>query len=152
MSKAAIRAEARALLRALPPAERAAAETEIARRVWDVPEVAAARTLLLYASLPEEVGTDEIAAEARRRGIALVYPRCLAPELRNLRFPHNVHRVPDYMGSGQEEKQQAGTEQDALHDPEHVGRHRALGIGEHRNEQTDDHREMILHPVTEFVQ
>ena len=77
MSKAAIRAEARALLRALPPAERAAAETEIARRVWDVPEVAAARTLLLYASLPEEVGTDEIAAEARRRGIAIVYPRCL---------------------------------------------------------------------------
>lgn len=77
MSKAAIRAEARAFLRALPAAERAAAEAEIARRVWDVPEVAAARTLFLYASLPEEVGTDEIAAEARRRGIALVYPRCL---------------------------------------------------------------------------
>lgn len=77
MSKAAIRAEARAFLRALPPAERAAAEAEIARRVWDVPQVAAARTLLIYASLPEEVGTDEIAAEARRRGITLVYPRCL---------------------------------------------------------------------------
>lgn len=77
MSKAAIRAEARAFLRALPPAERAAAEAEIARRVWDVAEVAAARTLLLYASLPEEVGTDAIAAEARRRGITLLYPRCL---------------------------------------------------------------------------
>lgn len=77
MSKAAIRAEARAFLRALPPAERAAAEAKIARRVWDVPQVAGARTLLLYASLPEEVGTDAIAAEARRRGITLVYPRCL---------------------------------------------------------------------------
>lgn len=77
MSKAAIRAEARAFLRALSPAERAAAEAEIARRVWEVPEVAGARTLLLYASLPEEVGTDAIADEARRRGIALVYPRCL---------------------------------------------------------------------------
>jgi len=37
---------------------------------------------------------------------SVVYPRCLAPELRNLRFPANVHRVPDYMGTGQEEKQE----------------------------------------------
>ncbi len=35
---------------------------------------------------------------------SVVYPRCLAPELRRLRFPHNVHRVADYMGAGQEEK------------------------------------------------
>ncbi|HEX2081109.1 MAG TPA: 5-formyltetrahydrofolate cyclo-ligase [Longimicrobium sp.] len=77
MSKDALRAEARAFLRALPPAERAAAEARIARRVWEVPEIAGARTLLVYASLPEEVGTDGIAAEARRRGITLVYPRCL---------------------------------------------------------------------------
>ena len=37
---------------------------------------------------------------------SVVYPRCLAPELRGFRFPHNVHRVPDYMGAGQEEKLQ----------------------------------------------
>jgi acetyl/propionyl-CoA carboxylase alpha subunit len=35
---------------------------------------------------------------------SVVYPRCLAPELRDLAFPGNVHRVADYMGSGQEEK------------------------------------------------
>ncbi len=35
---------------------------------------------------------------------SVVYPRCLAPELRDLRFPANVHRVPDYMGVGQAEK------------------------------------------------
>ncbi len=35
---------------------------------------------------------------------SVVYPRCLAPELRNFRFPRNVHRVQDYMGVGQEEK------------------------------------------------
>jgi 5-formyltetrahydrofolate cyclo-ligase len=69
--------EARAFPRALPPAERAAAGARIHRSVWEVPEIAAARTLLIYASLPEEVGTDGIAAEERRRGIALVYPRCL---------------------------------------------------------------------------
>jgi biotin carboxylase len=35
---------------------------------------------------------------------SIVYPKCLAPELRGFRFPHNIHRVPDYMGSGQAEK------------------------------------------------
>ena len=36
---------------------------------------------------------------------SVVYPRCLAPELRAFRFPQNVHRVPDYTGAGQEQKQ-----------------------------------------------
>ncbi len=36
---------------------------------------------------------------------SVVYPRCLAPELRSFRFPQNVHRVQDYMGAGQEAKQ-----------------------------------------------
>ena len=36
---------------------------------------------------------------------SIVYPQCLAPELRDFRFPQNIHRVPDYMGSGQGEKQ-----------------------------------------------
>ena len=35
---------------------------------------------------------------------SVTYARCLAPELRSLRFPGNVHRVADYMGVGQEEK------------------------------------------------
>jgi acetyl/propionyl-CoA carboxylase alpha subunit len=35
---------------------------------------------------------------------SIVYPRCLAPELRDLDFPSNVHRVADYMGVGQQEK------------------------------------------------
>ena len=38
---------------------------------------------------------------------SVIYPRCLAPELRDFRFPENVHRVPDYMGVGQQEKQQS---------------------------------------------
>src|SRR5262245_26839355 len=35
---------------------------------------------------------------------SIVYAKCLAPELRNFKFPENVHRIPEYMGSGQEEK------------------------------------------------
>jgi 5-formyltetrahydrofolate cyclo-ligase len=87
-TKPAIRAEARRLLRALPADERAAANAEIARRVWTVAEVAAARTLLLFADLPEEVSTDAIAAEALRRGVALAYPR-IQPETREM----TLHRV-----------------------------------------------------------
>ncbi len=36
---------------------------------------------------------------------SIVYPRCLAPELRSFRFPNNVHRVADYTAAGQEQKQ-----------------------------------------------
>ncbi|TGK08737.1 biotin carboxylase [Leptospira fletcheri] len=35
---------------------------------------------------------------------SVVYPMSLAPELRGFRFPSNIHRVPDYMGAGAEEK------------------------------------------------
>lgn len=88
MSKDALRAHARATLRGMPAEVRAAAEAEIARRVWTVPEIAGARTLLLYASLPEEVATDAIAEEARRRGIVPVYPLTLADRTMTL------HAVP----------------------------------------------------------
>jgi 5-formyltetrahydrofolate cyclo-ligase len=98
--KDAARREARARLRALSADERARASGEIARRVWMVPQVAAARTLLLFASLPGEVETDAIAAEAARRGITVTYPRCL-PETRELAL-HAVteagHLVPGAYG------------------------------------------------------
>ena len=35
---------------------------------------------------------------------SIVYPRCIAPEVRSFRFSRNIHRVTDYMGVGQEEK------------------------------------------------
>lgn len=35
---------------------------------------------------------------------SIVYPKALAPELRDFDFPKNIHRVPDYMGSGKDEK------------------------------------------------
>lgn len=73
--KPEIRAEARRRLRSLSMEERALAEAEVTRLVWTVPEVAAARTLMLFADLPEEVSTDAIAAQALHAGIALVYPR-----------------------------------------------------------------------------
>jgi 5-formyltetrahydrofolate cyclo-ligase len=93
VTKGELRARARAALAALSAGERAAAEAEIARRVWTVPEIAGARTLLLFASLPAEVHTDAIAAEARRRGIVVTYPRCL-PETWEMRL-HAVGAVDE---------------------------------------------------------
>jgi len=52
----------------------------------------------------DEIGVREYGMLLSEKD-SVVYPRCLAPELRGFRFPHNVHRVPDYMGAGQEEKQ-----------------------------------------------
>jgi acetyl/propionyl-CoA carboxylase alpha subunit len=51
----------------------------------------------------DEIGVREYGMLLSEKD-SVVYPRCLAPELRDLRFPNNVHRVADYMGVGQEEK------------------------------------------------
>jgi acetyl/propionyl-CoA carboxylase alpha subunit len=53
----------------------------------------------------EEIGVREYGMLLSEKD-SVVYPRCLAPELRGFRFPANVHRVRDYTGAGQEEKQE----------------------------------------------
>jgi acetyl/propionyl-CoA carboxylase alpha subunit len=51
----------------------------------------------------DEIGVREYGMLLSEKD-SIIYPRCIAPELRSTRFPKNVHRVPDYMGVGQEEK------------------------------------------------
>ena len=51
----------------------------------------------------DEIGVREYGMLLSEKD-SIVYPRCPAPELRALRWPENVHRVPDYMGAGQEER------------------------------------------------
>jgi len=53
----------------------------------------------------DEIGVREYGMLLSEKD-SVVYPRCLAPELRAFRFPANVHRVRDYTGAGQEEKQE----------------------------------------------
>jgi 5-formyltetrahydrofolate cyclo-ligase len=76
-SKEVLRAEARRKLRSLADDERRLWGSQIADRVWQLPQLADARNILIFASLPSEVPTAAIAAEAHRRGIQVVYPRCL---------------------------------------------------------------------------
>jgi len=87
VTKEEARRAARDRFPAIGSAARAEAEAAIARNVWLVPEIAAARTLLLYASLPDEVATDAIAREALRRGVTVTYPRCL-PDTFDLALHH----------------------------------------------------------------
>jgi 5-formyltetrahydrofolate cyclo-ligase len=75
--KSSLRAEARRRVARLSDAERELAGAAVAARVWTLPEFERAKVWLLYAALPGEVPTAPIAAEARRRAIELVYPRCL---------------------------------------------------------------------------
>ena len=53
----------------------------------------------------DEIGVREYGMLLSEKD-SVIYPRCLAPELRSFRFPANVHRVRDYTGAGQEEKQE----------------------------------------------
>jgi 5-formyltetrahydrofolate cyclo-ligase len=98
MTKAEARRAARSRLGALDAAERAAMSAVIADAVWQLPEIAAARTILLYASLPDEVESDGIAREAWRRGIVVTYPRCL-PVTRELAL-HHLRDLSELRGAG----------------------------------------------------
>lgn len=81
ISKQSARREARDRLLASTEREREQAGDSIAESIWRMPEVAAADRILLYASTEREVPTDSIAEEARRRGMQLIYPRCLPRSL-----------------------------------------------------------------------
>ena len=74
MTKAEQRRIARALRRALSPAERAANSAAICQRLLSLPEVRTARRILSYRALPDEV---DLHALETTPGVAIAYPRCL---------------------------------------------------------------------------
>jgi 5-formyltetrahydrofolate cyclo-ligase len=78
IGKDALRRAARERLRAVEPAARREEGRRIEELLWTIPEVAGAGTLLLFASLADEVDTAPVAAAARARGIDVAYPRVLA--------------------------------------------------------------------------
>jgi len=75
-SKDELRRILHARLAAMSIEERRAATSVIQGAVRSLPEVRGAGTVLGYASLPLEVGTDELLSEAWRRGRRVVLPRC----------------------------------------------------------------------------
>jgi 5-formyltetrahydrofolate cyclo-ligase len=97
MNKAEARRAARSVLRDLPESARQAAARSVERSVWGIPEIGGAHTILIYSALPGEVPTGGIADAARRRGIQVVYPRCLdAGEL----ALHSVRSADQLLSAG----------------------------------------------------
>jgi 5-formyltetrahydrofolate cyclo-ligase len=77
MNKEEARRVARSALVRIPEGAWQAAALAVEALIWAVPEISAARTVLIYSALPREVPTDAIAEAARQRDIQVVYPRCL---------------------------------------------------------------------------
>ena len=74
--KQAQRTSGKAARRALSPEQRAAANTALCARLWQLDAVQNAQTILLYAAFGGEAGLAGFAAEAARRGKVLAYPVC----------------------------------------------------------------------------
>lgn len=74
-AKATLRAQVRARLAALPPTRRALEEDLVTAAIQDAPEWRAARTVLLYRSVPPEFTTVGLANGAWRAGKRVVFPR-----------------------------------------------------------------------------
>jgi 5-formyltetrahydrofolate cyclo-ligase len=72
--KAELRARMRALRAALPPEERLRLATAVEKRVFALPEMAAARTVLLFYSFGSEVETSEMARRVHVEGKRLLLP------------------------------------------------------------------------------
>src|SRR5690606_6161233 len=79
-AKSTVRREALERLRALTTSRRRELAAQAMERLWRLPALTRARSILLYASLPEEMPTDLIAFEARRRGLEVIYPRTVPEE------------------------------------------------------------------------
>lgn len=101
-SKVPLRAATRAARRALSDDERRAASQRVVARLLALPELSAARTVLLYAALREEVDLAGLVAPLRERGARTLYPRVrgtsldliAAADLRTLQLGHRGVREP----------------------------------------------------------
>lgn len=77
--KAQVRAHARAARRAIGPDDRDRLSRSVAARVLAMPEMAGAGTVLVYASLPEEVDTSTLVSALVESGRVVAVPRVCGP-------------------------------------------------------------------------
>lgn len=79
--KTSLRRSARDARRSLPAEERTTATAAIRDRLHDLPELAAVRTVLVYAAGATEVDVGGAAQDLRTRGVTTLYPRVRGEEL-----------------------------------------------------------------------
>lgn len=73
--KSEMRLRARAARRAVMPEQREAASQAVTEALLALPEMAAARAVLVYGSMPEEVDTAELIESLWDRGVRVALPR-----------------------------------------------------------------------------
>lgn len=79
--KAALRRSARDARRSLPATARTTATAAIREHLRDLPELAAARAVLVYAAGASEVDVAGAAEDLRARGVTTLYPRVRGEDL-----------------------------------------------------------------------
>lgn len=96
--KAALRRCARDARRALSAPMRASATTAIRDRLRVLPELTAARSVVVYAAGPNEVDIIGAAEDLRTRGITTLYPRVRGDHLDLVVVEDPVHLVAGHRG------------------------------------------------------
>ena len=96
--KKALRREFLARRRAILESKKTSADREIARRFFLLDEYKNARVILLYASLSDEVSTDEIARRAVLDGKRIAFPRCNSDHSMDFLFCSRDDLIPGFHG------------------------------------------------------
>jgi 5-formyltetrahydrofolate cyclo-ligase len=105
--KADLRARMRALRAAIPEGERRRLAQSVADRLFSLPTVAAARTVMVFASFGSEVPTDGIVARLNADGVTVLLPFIQEGELRASRFRPGDRMIATTYGPGEPEGREA---------------------------------------------
>ena len=98
-NKSELRRECRAIARGLTPAYKAAASESITDRLVNSPEFAAAETVFVYLSTPNEPDTASIIDRALALGKTVCVPRSFEPpRMEAVRFTSRAELVPGRFG------------------------------------------------------
>jgi 5-formyltetrahydrofolate cyclo-ligase len=91
-TKQTLRKELRAARRALPQRARARAALDVAGLVGATRWLAPGKRIGLYASMPQELGTEPLIALAQSRGCEIYLPRIVSLRHRHMQFvPYGAH-------------------------------------------------------------
>ena len=101
-AKHAARARARRARDGVEQVERRAAAHGLAHGLLELPELAAARVVLGYAALPNELDPAPAMWRLRKRGVRIAYPRIEAPGVLDIHFvDHELELIPGPFGLAQ---------------------------------------------------
>lgn len=91
--KATLRTQIRARMKGLTPEEREASDRALCARFLSLPQIAEARTVLLYHGMGAEIGTAHLLSPLLAMGKAVALPRCLSDSGMEARMVDNTSQL-----------------------------------------------------------